>query len=190
MEMVARILGALTFKPGIYAEVKKDASFTGSAWLIVVVTSLLFALGSNTSLLRSGRVGSWFLGVIGTALFMVLDFTLTCILIRWLGKTVFNTSAKFEQLVRPFGLARVWMAISFVGILTVLSPTLACVTGMAGLAAILLWFLAWVIAAKETLGLDLLQSISVGFIGMFVMVGISLLSNTVLGLLGLVGSSL
>ena len=36
-----RIIKALTFKTEVYAEVENDATFTSTAWIIVVVVSLL-----------------------------------------------------------------------------------------------------------------------------------------------------
>jgi hypothetical protein len=185
-----RIIGALTFRQGVFAEVKKDLGFTGSAWVIIFITSFLCALGSNTSLIRSGRVINWLLGVIGTALFLVVGFILACLALQWLVKYFFNTSANFQELVRPSGLAFIWMAITCVGILTVPLPGIGCVTGLVGLAAVILWFFDWIIAIKETLGLEWVQSVSAAIIGLLVIIGVSFISNTVLGLFGLVGNSI
>ena len=44
-----RIIGAFTFRKGIYAEVEKDASFTRTAWIIVAVVAFLNELGLNAS---------------------------------------------------------------------------------------------------------------------------------------------
>jgi hypothetical protein len=38
--MLDRIIGALTFRKGVYAEVEKDKSFYQSAWIIVIVVAL------------------------------------------------------------------------------------------------------------------------------------------------------
>ena len=43
--LVNRIIGAFTFRKGVYAEVEKDTSFTTTAWILVVVASFLNQLG-------------------------------------------------------------------------------------------------------------------------------------------------
>jgi len=44
-----RIIGAFTFRKGIYAEVEADTSFTSAAWILVVVFAFLNQLGSYAS---------------------------------------------------------------------------------------------------------------------------------------------
>ena len=42
-----RIIKAFTFKTNVYAEVENDPTFTSTAWIIVVVVSLLNQLGAR-----------------------------------------------------------------------------------------------------------------------------------------------
>jgi hypothetical protein len=44
--LMNRIIGAFSFKREIFREVEQDTAFTSTAWLIVVVVSLLNQLGS------------------------------------------------------------------------------------------------------------------------------------------------
>jgi hypothetical protein len=44
-----RIVGAFTFRKGVYAEVKADTSFTSTAWILVVVFAFLNQLGTYAS---------------------------------------------------------------------------------------------------------------------------------------------
>jgi hypothetical protein len=185
-----KIIGALTFKSGVYAQAKKDAGFTPASWGIVVVSALLGGLGSNTSLVRAGRIVPWLLGVIGTTVFTLLGFILACALVAALAKAVFDRSEKLAGLQRAFGLARVWVAFTAVGLLTVLSPTLAGFTGLIGLIAIALWLFAWGMAIREVFGLDWLQSISLVAVGLIVMVAVAVIANTLLGAFGLMSTTL
>ena len=50
-----RIIGALTFRPGIYKEVEKDTSFTTTAWLLVAASCV--APASSKEQDRLVRVG-------------------------------------------------------------------------------------------------------------------------------------
>jgi len=47
--LTERIIGALTFRRGVYAEVEADKAFTATAWILVVIFALLNQLGSNAS---------------------------------------------------------------------------------------------------------------------------------------------
>jgi hypothetical protein len=185
-----KIIGALTFKSGVYTQVKKDAGFTSASWGIVVVSALLGGLGSNTSLVRAGRIVPWLLGVIGTTVFTLLGFILACALVAALAKAVFDRSEKLAGLQRAFGLARVWVAFTAVGLLTVLSPTLAGFTGLIGLIAIGLWLFAWGMSVREIFGLDWVQSISLVTVGLIVMVAVAVIANTLLGAFGLMSTTL
>ena len=47
--LTERIIGAFTFRKGVYAEVEKDTNFTTTAWILVVVVALLTKYGANES---------------------------------------------------------------------------------------------------------------------------------------------
>ncbi len=42
-----RIVGAFLFRRQVYADVEKDASFTGAAWAVVAVVTFLSQLGAR-----------------------------------------------------------------------------------------------------------------------------------------------
>ena len=182
--MIEKIVGAFTFKPGVYAEAKKDAGFTGSAWLIVVITSILSSIGTS-AIAAHGRFWVWLLGALFAAVFAVVGFALACFVITWVGKTVFNTTASFNEIVRPLGLARVWHIVGVLGLLALITPALGCVTGIFSLVAGILGFIAWLIAAREALGLEWPQTIATVVLGMIVVILVSVISGVVLGAFGL-----
>ena len=188
--MRERIMRALSFRKGIYAEVKKDKTFTPTAWLIVILSALLTALGSNTSLVRSGRFVQWLLGVLGTTLFTVLGFLLASAAVHVIAKAVFDHHEKLDGLQRAFALSRVWMTFTLVGILTILSPSLSFFTGLVGLAAIALWFFSWVVSVREVFAMDWLPAIVLALIGFMVMLALAVTANTLLGGLGLMSTTL
>ena len=173
-----KIIGALSFKSGVYAEAKKDTGFSATAWLIVAVSAVLSALGNGAGLAR-GRVFAWLLGSLFGAGFAVLGFALAVFVIMWVGKTVFNTTASFDELARPLGLARIWHVVGVLGLLAFLSPALSCVAGIFNLAA-------WLWAVREALGLDWAQTITVVVMGMIVVVLVTVISASILGAFGLV----
>lgn len=184
-----KIIGALKFKIGVYADVKKDTSFTATAWLIVAVTAILSAIGSGAILAR-GHIVLWLVGAMFAAAFAVLGFALACLVIGWVGRAVFNTTASFDEVVRPLGLARIWHVVGFLGIITLLSPSLRCVSGLFTAAAGLLGLVAWVLAVREALALDWAQAIAVVVLGMIVVVVISIISASILGAFGIFTAAL
>jgi hypothetical protein len=187
--MIEKITGAFSFKPGVYGEVKKDAGFTGSAWLIVIVTAILNAIGTSAALSHL-RSGTWLVSALFASVFAILGFGLACFVIAWVGKTVFNTTASFDEVVRPLGLARVWHIVGVLGILALITPALGCVTGIFSFAAAVLGFIAWLIAVREALGLEWPQTIATVVLGMIVVMVVTVISGVVLGAFGLATASI
>jgi hypothetical protein len=178
--LVNRIIGAFTFRKGIYEEVEHDVSFTSTAWLIVVVTAFLSSLGSGTS----DNILNRFLGAGVGTIFTVIGFAVATFVISWIGKTLFQADVSFEELVRTLGLAYVWNAIGVIGIVSVISDTLSCLLWPVTLAAALLGLAAWFVAAREALDLDWVQTIVTVIVGWVVMLAIGFVASLVVGALG------
>ncbi len=179
--LVNRIIGAFTFRKGIYEEVEHDVSFTSTAWLIVVVTAFLSSLGSGTS----DNILNRFLGAGVGTIFTVIGFAVATFVISWIGKTLFQADVSFEELVRTLGLAYVWNAIGVIGIVSVISDTLSCLLWPVTLAAALLGLAAWFVAAREALDLEWVQTIVTVIIGWVVMMAIGIVASLIVGALGL-----
>lgn len=187
--MMDKIIGAFTFRKEVYREVEDDASFTPAAWMIVAVTALLRQLGAAAIAAREVG-GAWIIGAIGGAIFAVVGFAFGAFVISWVGKTLFNAETAFEEMVRVLGLAYVWNAIGFLGILALLGPALTCITGPITFAAAIAGLVAWFIAAKEALDLEWPQTIGTVVIGWVVSLVVSLVAGLILGLFGLAGAGI
>ncbi len=185
--LVNRIIGAFTFRKGVYAEVEKDTSFTTTAWILVAVVAFLSQLGSAAS----GDLVGWLIGaVVGTA-FAILGFAVGAWVINWVGHAVFDADVTFNELVRTLGLAYVWQVIGVFGILSAISDTLGCLLAPVMILAAILLVIAWFIAAKEALDLEWVQTIVTVVIGWLVLVVITVvIGGLVLGLFGLGAAAL
>jgi hypothetical protein len=201
--LVDRIIGALTFRRGVYAEVEKDTAFSTTAWILVVVVAFLNQLGATAS---RDLVG-WLLGAVAGTVLAVIGFALGAFVISLVGRAAFNADVNFDEMVRTLGLAYVWQAVGVIGVVRVLSPTLdpgnvwqdvgvfggvrvlsptvGCVTASALLLAGLLWLVASFVATKEALDLEWGQTIVTVIIGWLVFAAIVVGGGIVLGLLGL-----
>ncbi|MCH7588683.1 MAG: hypothetical protein IIC78_11730 [Chloroflexi bacterium] len=179
--LVDRIIGAFTFRKGVYAEVEHDTTFTAMAWVLVVGAAFLNAFGTGAS----NEVFSRLIGAgIGTV-FTVIAFAVATFIISWIGKSMFGADVTFDEMVRTLGLAYVWNAVGVIGIVSIVSTTLSCVTAPFTFAAALAGLVAWFVATKEALDLAWGQTIVTVIVGWVVMLVISLFVGFLLSALGL-----
>jgi len=177
-----RIIGAFTFRKGVYAEVEHDTTFTSTAWIIVAVVSILGQLGAGASGGFDDLAGWLVRTVIGTV-FALVGFAVGVVVVSWIGRAVFNAEVTFDELVRTLGLAYVWQAVGVLGILGAIGA-LACIVGPIRLAAALAGLVASAIAVKEALDLDWLKVIITVVIAWVAILIISLGATFIIGLLG------
>ncbi len=176
-----RIIGAFTFRSGVYKEVEEDTTFTTTAWLLVIVIGFLDVLGSTAQPNLIKWLGS---AVVGT-IFVVIGFAVGAFIINWVGRTVFNAEVTFDELVRTLGLAYVWNIVGILGVVR-LVPPLVCLVLPVAIVAWIAGLVAWLVAAKEALDLEWVQTIVTVFLGWVVRVLISVVvGGFILGLLGL-----
>jgi hypothetical protein len=168
-----RIIGALTFKTGVYAEVEQDTTFTSTAWIIVVVDILI------DDPLR------WLLSSLVGTVFATIAFFIGAVIIGFAGRTLFKAEVTTDELVRTIGLASVWRAVGVIAILGGIAPVLACVISPAAVVAWVLGIIAWFVAAKEALDLEWVQTIVTVIVGVIGFVVVQGVANVVLRLIGL-----
>jgi hypothetical protein len=174
-----RIIGAFTFRKEVYSDVEHDTTFTTTAWLIVAIVAFLNQLGSFA---KADIVG-WLVGAVIGTIFAVIGFAVAAAIISWVGKAVFHAEVSFDEMVRTLGLAYVWNVIGVLGILG-LVPALACILSPVIFIAWILGLVAWLLAAKEALDLEWLQTIVTVVLGWIALVIITALAGIVVGLLG------
>jgi len=179
--LIERIIGAFTFRKEVYAEVEKDTSFTTTAWILVVVVALVSQLGANAS----GNLVGWLLGAVVGTIIAVIAFAVGALVINWVGRSVFNAEVTFDELVRTLGLAYVWQVVGIIGVVAAFSATLACVLAPVMFVAWILMMIAWLLATKEALDLEWVQTIVTVVIGWIAFIAISVAAGMVLGVLGL-----
>ena len=176
-----RIIGAFSFRRKVYAEVENDATFTMTAWLLVIVVGFLNQLGSRAS----GNLVDWLIGAVVGTIFAVVGFAVAALVINWVGRAVFNADVTFEEMVRTLGLAYVWNVIGVIGALAAFSEALSCLLAPVTIIAVILLVVSWFVAAKEALDLDWVQTIVTVILGGIALVAITAVAGVVLGLLGL-----
>ncbi len=184
--LTGQIIGAFTFRKGIYAEVEQDSSFTTTAWIIVVVVAFLNQLGS----FASGNLVNWLISAVVGTIFAVIGFAVGALVINWVGRSVFKAEVSFDELVRTLGLAYVWQVVGVLGILSAISTALSCVLAPIMILTAILTIVAWFMAAKEALDLEWVQTIVTVVLGWIALFVITLLAGLVLGMFGLGAAAL
>ena len=179
--LTQRIIGAFTFRKGVYAEVEQDTSFTTTAWIIVAVVAFLNQLGSAAS----RDIPIWLIGAVVGTIFTILSFAVGALVINWVGRAVYKAEVTFHELVRTLGLAYVWNVVGVFGILAVISEGLSCVLAPLMFIAFILMVIAWFVAAKEALDLDWVKTIITVILGWLALIAVMVVAGLVLGALGL-----
>jgi hypothetical protein len=176
-----RIVGALTFRRGVYSEVEADKAFTATAWILVVIFALLNQIGSYAS----QSIFDWLIGAGIGALTAIAAFAIAAAVISWVGRGFFNAEVTFDELVRTMGLASVWTAVGVLGVIAALSDALSCILGPVIVISWIALVVAWFVAVHEALDLTWGKTIFTVMIGFIPWAIIMILTGVVLNLLDL-----
>jgi hypothetical protein len=184
--LTERIIGAFTFRSGVYGEVEEDANFTRTAWILVAVVAFLNQIGS----FASSELVNWVVGAVVGTIFALIAFAVGALVINWVGRGVYKADVTFDELVRTLGLAYVWQVVGVLGVLSAFSTALSCLLAPVMIIAAILLIVAWFIAAKEALDLDWVKTIITVILGWLSLIVITAIAGIVVGLLGFGGAAL
>jgi hypothetical protein len=176
-----RIIGALTFRRGVYAEVEADKAFTATAWILVALFALLNQLGSYAS----QSIFDWLIGTGIGALTAIAAFAIAAAVINWVGRGFFSAEVTFDELVRTMGLASVWTAVGILGVIAALTDALSCILGPVIVISWIALVVAWFVAVHEALDLTWGKTIFTVMIGFIPWAIIMILTGVVLNVLDL-----
>jgi hypothetical protein len=179
--LTERIVGTLTFRRGVYAEVEADKTFTGTAWIIVVIFAFLNQLGTSAS----QSFYDWLVGTTIGTLTAIAAFAIAAAVINWVGRVIYGAEVTFDELVRTLGLASVWTAVGVLGIIAAFSDALSCVLGPIIVISWIALVAAWFVAVHEALDLTWGKTIITVIIGFIPWAVIMTFTGIVLSVLDL-----
>jgi hypothetical protein len=185
--LMDRIIGALTFRKGVYREVEEDTSFTPTAWMLVIVVAILANLGSNAAVPegQTFQAGSWLVASLFGAVGDVIGFAVMAAVVAAVGRGLFQAQATFDEMVRTLGLANIWRAVGFIGIVGALGVAAACLAAPLTIIAALLGLVAWFIAVHEALDLGWGQTIVTVIIGFIALIVVWIIIGLIAAAIGL-----
>ncbi len=177
--LTERIIGALTFRRGVYAEVEADKAFTATAWLLVVIFALLNQLGSHAS----QSIFDWLVSTGIGFLTAIAGFAVAAAVISWVGRRSFGSQVTYDKVVRTMGLASIWTVVGFLGIIAAFSKALSAILGPVIVVSWVALVVAWFVAVHEALDLSWGKTIFTVIIGIIPWSFIMVMTGVVLSLL-------
>ncbi len=182
--LTERIIGAITFRRGVYAEVEADKAFTATAWILVVIFAFLNQLGSRAS----QNILDWSVSTAIGFLTAIAGFAIAAAVISWVGRSRYGSEVTFDKLVRTMGLASIWTAVGVLGIIAAFSKALSIILGPVMVFSWVALVVAWFVAVHEALDLTWGKTITTVIIGFIPWAFIMVLTGVVLSLLRLSAS--
>ncbi len=159
-----RILRVIKLDATVFAEVEKDESATVEAFIIVLATSFLAALGTGIG--SRGRFLGAFLGAFLAS--VILNWIVWSFITLWIGTNVFHGKADLGEMLRTIGYAN---APRFIGFFSFI-PLVGWILSLAGA---ILSLIAAFLAIREALELDTTKTIATVVIGWIIIFIISII---------------
>ena len=175
--MFGRALRAARLDVTLYNEVEADASLNREALYVVIIVSVLSGIGSFLSLLFSGSIIGALLSLIVGIAFGILAYYLFCYVAHWVGTSMFKGQGDVGEVLRTVGYAS---GVRAIGLLAFIP----CIGWIIGLAGLVWWIAASVIALREALDIDTGNAIVTAVIGGVIVVVIYGAIAAMMALLG------
>jgi hypothetical protein len=178
--MIDRMVRAAKLDVDFYNEAERDTNLTQEALLVVVLVSLVSGVGSLLSGVIGGEggIGAALLGAVVTVVLGVVSYYIWAYVTLYVGTKLFGGDADAGEMLRTLGYAhtpRLLGLLSFI----------PCVGPLISLVGAILSLVAAVIAIREALDFDTGKAILTTIIGWVIILVISLVIGTVLGIGGL-----
>lgn len=172
--MLERIMRILRLDAKVFREIEEDPNATVQAGIIVVVVSLLSAIGS-------GIAARTFFGSFFWELFVGVAFAwvLWAVVTYFVGTSLFQGKSSIEGMLRVLGYARIPGVLGFFSFIP-------CVGWIAALAGAVLSLIAGVLAISEAMDFDMGKAIITVLIGWAVYLLLSILLAPVIGVSALI----
>jgi len=171
--MITRIKRVLYLETGVFEEVEHDETATGQAAIVVIVASILAAIGITSGSFLSSlsqtenplgfspSSGSPLITFLGIAVWSILAWLVWSAVTYFIGTKMFHGEATYGEMLRVTGFAYAPLAFMILGGIPCIGLMISFLT--------IAWTLAAVfIAVKEGLELTINQTVATVFFGWFI----------------------
>ncbi|MBN1887496.1 MAG: YIP1 family protein, partial [Thermoflexales bacterium] len=145
--MLNRVIRAVKLEAAFYNEAEADTSLNQEALMVVVIVSVLSAIGSFLANLITGNMTAAIFGLIWGVIWGVVGYYLWAYLTHFIGTKLFGGTADVGELLRTLGYASAPQAL---GVLAFIP----CVGALPALAGAIWALVAGVVAVREALDFD------------------------------------
>jgi hypothetical protein len=168
-QIFQRAIRIVKFDVAVYNEIEKDEGATQEAWLIVIITSLLAAIGAGVAATAIPQAGGSFFGTfVGSLISGIVGWLLWSLVTWFIGTRLFQGQATYWELARTLGYAS---APKILGLLAIVP----CLGAIAGIVGAVLSLIAGFFAVREALDLTTEKAIFTILIGWAIVFVLSLL---------------
>lgn len=180
--IVNGVIRAAQLDKTFFKQVEKDTSYTQDALVVVVVVSLISALGSFLGGLFAGHILQAIGSFIWTAVWGVAAFYLWCFLVSWIGTSFFKGQGDFGEVQRCLGFA---YGPQVLGILAVIP----CLGWLAGLIGWIWSMVVGFVAVREALDQDNTNAVLTIVISGVIVIILTAIIGGILAGVGLAGAA-
>ena len=166
--MIDRIMRVIKLDFPVFKEIESDPKATTEAAIIVVVTTLLSALGTafGSGRFFSAFIGEVFSGIVGWVVWAAVAY--------FVAKSLFNGKGTLEGMLRVLGYANAPRLLGILGIIP-------CVGWIGSLAGGILALIMGFMAIREGMDLDGGQAIIVILVGAAAWIIVSIIFGLIFG---------
>ncbi len=156
--MLSRILGIITLRASAYREVAADSSATGDAFLVFVVSNLIYNICAMMATIERGRFAGRPVRDLAAVLALFVLAFLAWLIATWvlafLVKVIFRGKTNTLATLRVTGFVHAYDAFGVLFLLALASPALVTIALILQYLIPLLRLVGYSVGAKEAAGLS------------------------------------
>ena len=176
------IIRAIKLDATFYEEVEQDASYDSDSLAVVLLASLLGAIGGLIRLAMTGNIGQAILTFIVAAVLTIVGFYLWVYVAHFVGTKLFKGTGEVGNVKRALGFSYAPQILNILGFIP-------CLGGLIGLVAWILTMIAGVIALRQSLNQDNTNAILTAVVSAIVVFIVTAVIGAVFAAIGLGGAA-
>jgi hypothetical protein len=173
--MINRMIRAAMLDIAFYEEAEADTSLTQEALMVVILVSIVGGIGSFLGGIIGGDIGAAIIGLIVAVVLGVINYYIWAYITYFVGTNLFEGTADPGELLRTLGYASSPRVLGILGFIPCVGWLIALIGGIWALVA-------GVVAVRQALDFDTTKAVITVIIGWAIILIITLVIGTVLGI--------